>query len=110
MKLRYALGDSPESPVFIETVPRRGYRFIAPVQILPVETDPTQILQASPTSAQPNPESLVLPPSDSMPKWTAARLIAFGLVVVGAGWFGYLHLLPSTSRHPDHSFDELRSR
>jgi DNA-binding winged helix-turn-helix (wHTH) protein/Tol biopolymer transport system component len=30
-KLRYALGDSAESSVFIETVPRRGYRFIAPV-------------------------------------------------------------------------------
>jgi DNA-binding winged helix-turn-helix (wHTH) protein len=31
-KLRYALGDSAENPTFIETVPRRGYRFIAPVQ------------------------------------------------------------------------------
>src|SRR5579864_7083866 len=31
-KLRYALGDSPDSPVFIETVQRRGYRFIAPIQ------------------------------------------------------------------------------
>jgi Tol biopolymer transport system component/DNA-binding winged helix-turn-helix (wHTH) protein len=30
-KLRYALGDSAENPIFIETVPRRGYRFIAPV-------------------------------------------------------------------------------
>src|ERR1700686_5260261 len=30
-KLREALGDSAESPRFIETVPRRGYRFIAPV-------------------------------------------------------------------------------
>jgi Tol biopolymer transport system component/DNA-binding winged helix-turn-helix (wHTH) protein len=30
-KLRYALGDSAENPVFIETIPRRGYRFIAPV-------------------------------------------------------------------------------
>ena len=30
-KLRYALGDSPDMPVFIETIPRRGYRFIAPV-------------------------------------------------------------------------------
>jgi DNA-binding winged helix-turn-helix (wHTH) protein/Tol biopolymer transport system component len=30
-KLRYALGDSADHPVFIETVPRRGYRFIAPV-------------------------------------------------------------------------------
>lgn len=30
-KLRHALGDSANSPIFIETVPRRGYRFIAPI-------------------------------------------------------------------------------
>jgi DNA-binding winged helix-turn-helix (wHTH) protein/tetratricopeptide (TPR) repeat protein len=30
-RLREALGDSAENPRFIETVPRRGYRFIAPV-------------------------------------------------------------------------------
>ena len=30
--LRKALGDSASKPVFIETVPRRGYRFIAEVQ------------------------------------------------------------------------------
>jgi len=30
-KLRSALGDSADNPVFIETVPKRGYRFIAPV-------------------------------------------------------------------------------
>jgi DNA-binding winged helix-turn-helix (wHTH) protein/Flp pilus assembly protein TadD len=30
-KLREALGDSADSPRFIETVPRRGYRFVAPV-------------------------------------------------------------------------------
>src|ERR1700682_3494236 len=30
-KLREALGDSADSPRFIETLPRRGYRFIAPV-------------------------------------------------------------------------------
>jgi TolB-like protein/Tfp pilus assembly protein PilF len=29
-RLRHALGDSPEKPVFIETMARRGYRFIAP--------------------------------------------------------------------------------
>src|SRR5450759_3630491 len=29
--LRDALGDSAESPRFIETLPKRGYRFIAPV-------------------------------------------------------------------------------
>jgi TolB-like protein/DNA-binding winged helix-turn-helix (wHTH) protein len=30
-KLRYALGDSADHPRFIETLPRRGYRFIATV-------------------------------------------------------------------------------
>ena len=30
--LRDALGDSAESPRFIETLPKRGYRFIAPVE------------------------------------------------------------------------------
>src|ERR1700740_3094792 len=30
-KLREALGDSADSPRFIEPLPRRGYRFIAPV-------------------------------------------------------------------------------
>jgi len=40
MKLRAALNDNAENPVFIETVPRRGYRFIAPVEIVAVETSP----------------------------------------------------------------------
>jgi cholera toxin transcriptional activator len=31
--LRNALGDSPASPRFIQTLPRRGYRFIAPVEV-----------------------------------------------------------------------------
>jgi cholera toxin transcriptional activator len=31
-KLRETLGDSAENPRFIETLLRRGYRFIAPVQ------------------------------------------------------------------------------
>lgn len=30
-KLRRALGDSAASPSFIETIPKRGYRLIAPV-------------------------------------------------------------------------------
>lgn len=30
-KLRYSLGDSPDNPTFIQTVLRRGYRFLAPV-------------------------------------------------------------------------------
>jgi Tol biopolymer transport system component/DNA-binding winged helix-turn-helix (wHTH) protein len=31
MKLREALGDTADNPLYIETVPKRGYRFIAPV-------------------------------------------------------------------------------
>jgi len=30
-RLRETLGDSAENPAFIETIPKRGYRFIAPV-------------------------------------------------------------------------------
>jgi TolB-like protein/DNA-binding winged helix-turn-helix (wHTH) protein/Tfp pilus assembly protein PilF len=34
MRLREALGDSSDNPRFIETLPRRGYRFIAPIEDL----------------------------------------------------------------------------
>jgi TolB-like protein/DNA-binding winged helix-turn-helix (wHTH) protein/tetratricopeptide (TPR) repeat protein len=33
-KLRSALGDSAENPQFIETIPKRGYRFIAEVTVV----------------------------------------------------------------------------
>ena len=39
-KLREALGDSASSPRFIETLARRGYRFIAPVQSSPTANPP----------------------------------------------------------------------
>ncbi len=38
-KLRTALGDSAESPRFIETLERRGYRFIADVAPVPASAD-----------------------------------------------------------------------
>ena len=31
-KLREALGDSADRPIYIETLARRGYRFVAPVE------------------------------------------------------------------------------
>src|SRR5262249_25665870 len=34
-KIRTALGDSSDNPRFIETLARRGYRFIAPVSAVP---------------------------------------------------------------------------
>ncbi len=37
-QIRNALGDSASNPRFIQTLPRKGYRFIAPVQIVSAET------------------------------------------------------------------------
>ena len=34
MKLRAVLNDDPDNPRFVETVPKKGYRFIAPVQVV----------------------------------------------------------------------------
>jgi cholera toxin transcriptional activator len=45
-QVRSALGDSASNPKFIQTLPRRGYRFIAPVQTvsheIPVDTGANQ--------------------------------------------------------------------
>jgi TolB-like protein/DNA-binding winged helix-turn-helix (wHTH) protein len=40
-KLRSALGDSAESPRYIETLPKRGYRFIAEVSVVDTGTRAT---------------------------------------------------------------------
>ena len=46
-KIREVLGDSAESPRFVETLPRRGYRFIAPVTwgraLCPQSTEPQSV-------------------------------------------------------------------
>ena len=64
-KVREALGDSASSPRFVETLARRGYRFIAPVQSNPPRSLPTPVPvpppvieipltpPAAPTSARP---------------------------------------------------------
>ena len=39
--LRRALGDTPEDERYIETVPKRGYRFVASVLEAPDDPDPT---------------------------------------------------------------------
>ena len=44
-KLRAALGDSPENSRYIETVPRVGYRFIAPVK--QVSATPSPLVDVS---------------------------------------------------------------
>ena len=40
-KLREALGDSADNPRFVETLPRRGYRFIAALE-KPASTNPSE--------------------------------------------------------------------
>jgi Tol biopolymer transport system component/DNA-binding winged helix-turn-helix (wHTH) protein len=55
-RLREALNDEAGQPKYVETVPRRGYRFIAPVTGLPTEQPPT--LQSSVNEAAPSKPAL----------------------------------------------------
>ncbi|HVP42590.1 MAG TPA: winged helix-turn-helix domain-containing protein [Terriglobales bacterium] len=69
-KLRTALGDSPENPRFIETVPRRGYRFVAPL------ADPASQAEVRPT--------VTAPPIRTRPRHAIAALamaLLLGLLV-----------------------------
>jgi eukaryotic-like serine/threonine-protein kinase len=76
-KIRAALGDDADNPRFLETVPRRGYRFIAQMQreILPIGADeplPVSELPASPT----NPYRI----------FTIVGVFAVVLAVLGLAW------------------------
>jgi eukaryotic-like serine/threonine-protein kinase len=62
-KLRDALGDSAETPVFIETVPRRGYRFIAPVV-----ANGSEGIVSSPSIPADNLRELRYPIEDAVPE------------------------------------------
>src|SRR6187200_2309778 len=44
-KIRQALRDSVDTPEFVETVPGKGYRFIAPVETTPPVAAPTAPVQ-----------------------------------------------------------------
>ncbi|MBI2690118.1 MAG: PD40 domain-containing protein [Acidobacteria bacterium] len=44
-KIRQVLGDEARNPRFVETVPRQGYRFIAPVHHTPLELQPAEVPQ-----------------------------------------------------------------
>jgi DNA-binding winged helix-turn-helix (wHTH) protein/Tol biopolymer transport system component len=47
-KVRAALGDDADNPRFVETVPRRGYRFIAPIERAVVAVAPAAPVRAVP--------------------------------------------------------------
>jgi eukaryotic-like serine/threonine-protein kinase len=76
-KVREALRDSADRPIYIETVPRRGYRFIAPV--LAKQGGPTA------STAAPDPETVeqatkiaVVPDQVTAPESNAWRAAAGG--------------------------------
>src|SRR5580698_8145309 len=53
-KLREVLGDSAANPRFVETVPKRGYRFIAPVTIVSENEDtPAAVSEPAPANEDP---------------------------------------------------------
>jgi DNA-binding winged helix-turn-helix (wHTH) protein len=62
-QVRSALGESAESPVYIKTVPKRGYQFIAPVSVA---------------------EEAVLPPAAVPARSRRAMLLAAGASVAGS--------------------------
>ncbi len=43
-KLREALGDSADSPRFVETIPRRGYRFLSELKPIPGRIESLAVL------------------------------------------------------------------
>ena len=75
-RLRDALGDSAENPTFVETVARRGYRFLAPVSGIsqngsePVEAEISTVTPGAPARQQRH-------------RWIAALTSAIVLVLVG---------------------------
>jgi Tol biopolymer transport system component/DNA-binding winged helix-turn-helix (wHTH) protein len=86
--LRKALGDSTEDPKYIETVPGRGYRFIA--EIATNGTDTTSPLRGVPMT----PSLVVLSPSPTTPvPSTRRKLMAWpfvaGIICVGLAAFAY---------------------
>ena len=83
-RLREALGDSSESPRFIETLPRRGYRFIAPVQTIGDRIETETPPQQSP--------ALEISEAQEVSKLSRDRLGRFGVSLL-AGLLGATLLL-----------------
>src|SRR5229473_3396269 len=81
MRLREALNDSSENSRFIETLPRRGYRFIAPLEerSAPVaETTSLQTVEVNSSQSALAEESLTLPAHSKVLPGTSARKVGRG--------------------------------
>jgi TolB-like protein/DNA-binding winged helix-turn-helix (wHTH) protein/Flp pilus assembly protein TadD len=53
-RLREALGDSAEQPRYVETLPRRGYRFLVPVQKAAVDEQSVRLAPTAPSPRNAN--------------------------------------------------------
>jgi len=80
-KLREALGDSAETPRYVETLARRGYRFVAPVAAPETTAPPTHSADADVPSPSP-PTTTRRPPS-------ARRVVAMVAVLSFAALVAY---------------------
>ena len=98
-KLRDALGDDADNPRFVETIPRQGYRFIAPVQA--TELDPADSEVAGDGAVHPKRHSGSTPIADTRagigPQrslsagWAISLGLALLVVVSLAVWSRYRH-------------------
>jgi len=85
-KLRAAIDDDSDNPRFIETVPRRGYRFIAPVSsdlaVAPPKTQSTSPLDLPAIEAAP--VAIKVPQSQILQRpWYRPPLITVALLLLG---------------------------
>jgi TolB-like protein/DNA-binding winged helix-turn-helix (wHTH) protein len=76
-RAREALSDSAERPRYIETVPRRGYRFIPPVERLPAEPERPALLHTQSTLSRSSP---------SVSLGWAFVLLAVAFLAAGSGY------------------------
>jgi Tol biopolymer transport system component/DNA-binding winged helix-turn-helix (wHTH) protein len=89
-KLRQALSDSSENPRFIETLYRRGYRFIAPVNGS-AGSGQIRLVEGVPASAAPGPPLPIHAKAEVSTRrrrlaYSAATLFLLLLVVAGVYW------------------------
>lgn len=84
-RLREALGDSADSPRFVETVPRRGYRFVAPVEAPAAAVVRTNAPVAELSSSAATPaETPPSPTSRRSRKRATAAAIVIAVVLIAA--------------------------
>src|SRR5882724_4734403 len=76
--LRQLLGDSPDGRKYIETIPKRGYRFVAPVQ---EDGEPAFPSLSAPQASQPTQSTVRLGQKSSLWLLLLALPVALGVAV-----------------------------